>query len=144
MDEEKQGVGPPNSGEPPAVPPSSHDQTTSSGHYGTDHEANAYEDAFVYSPPASASDVAPVQPSVIAPEPVAPATSAGSVLPPSAPPTKPPTPTTPSLFDDDGEDDEGMLRMSFLEHLEELRSRIIRILMGLAVAFVFALIFAGK
>jgi sec-independent protein translocase protein TatC len=37
-----------------------------------------------------------------------------------------------------------MLRMSFLEHLEELRSRIIRCLMGLGVAFVLALVFAGK
>ena len=37
-----------------------------------------------------------------------------------------------------------MLRMSFMEHLEELRSRIIRALYGLAVAFVLALAFAGK
>jgi sec-independent protein translocase protein TatC len=37
-----------------------------------------------------------------------------------------------------------MLRMSFMEHLEELRSRIIRALYGLLVAFVFALVFAGK
>jgi hypothetical protein len=29
---------------------------------------------------------------------------------------------------DEDEEDEGMLRMSFLEHLEELRSRIIKIL----------------
>ena len=37
-----------------------------------------------------------------------------------------------------------MLRMSFMEHLEELRSRIIKALYGLLVAFVFALVFAGK
>jgi sec-independent protein translocase protein TatC len=37
-----------------------------------------------------------------------------------------------------------MLRMSFMEHLEELRSRIINALYGLAAAFVFALVFAGK
>jgi sec-independent protein translocase protein TatC len=37
-----------------------------------------------------------------------------------------------------------MLRMSFMEHLEELRARIIRALYGLLVAFVFALVFAGK
>ncbi len=35
-----------------------------------------------------------------------------------------------------------MVRMSFLEHLEELRTRIIRALMGLAVAFVGSLLFA--
>jgi sec-independent protein translocase protein TatC len=34
--------------------------------------------------------------------------------------------------------------MSFMEHLEELRSRIIKALYGLLVAFVFALVFAGK
>jgi len=33
------------------------------------------------------------------------------------------------------EDDDGMLRMSFLDHLEELRSRLIRSLLGLLVAF---------
>ena len=46
----------------------------------------------------------------------------------------------------DGEDEEeqGMLRMSFMEHLDELRMRIIRCLMGLAVAFLASLIFAGK
>lgn len=37
-----------------------------------------------------------------------------------------------------------MLRMSFMEHLEELRNRIIKALYGLVVAFVFALAFAGK
>ena len=41
----------------------------------------------------------------------------------------------------DDEDDDGMLRMSFLGHLEELRSRIIRALMGVAVAFVAAIFF---
>lgn len=35
-----------------------------------------------------------------------------------------------------------MLRMSFLEHLEELRSRLIKVLAGLGVAFLVALIFA--
>lgn len=37
-----------------------------------------------------------------------------------------------------------MLRMSFLEHLEELRSRIIKCLAGMGVAFVASLIFANK
>ena len=36
-----------------------------------------------------------------------------------------------------------MLRMSFLEHLEELRSRIIKALIGIGVAFVLSLAFAG-
>jgi sec-independent protein translocase protein TatC len=54
------------------------------------------------------------------------------------PPPPPPPPTS------EEEEEEGMLRMSFLEHLEELRNRIIRALYGLAIAFLFALIFAGK
>jgi len=37
-----------------------------------------------------------------------------------------------------------MLRMSFMEHLEELRNRIIHALYGLGIAFVFSLIFAGQ
>jgi len=37
-----------------------------------------------------------------------------------------------------------MLRMSFMEHLEELRTRIIRALYGLGIAFVLALLFANK
>ncbi len=37
-----------------------------------------------------------------------------------------------------------MLRMSFMEHLEELRNRIIRALYGLGIAFVLALGFANK
>src|SRR5580693_3215548 len=39
------------------------------------------------------------------------------------------------------DDDEGMLRMSFLEHLEELRTRIIRALYGFGVAFLVCIIF---
>ncbi len=55
------------------------------------------------------------------------------------PPPPPPPPVTP----EDAEEG-GMLRMSFMEHLEELRARIIRALYGLLVAFVVALVFAGK
>jgi len=44
----------------------------------------------------------------------------------------------------DGDDEEGgMLRMSFLEHLEELRSRILRALAGVGIAFVACLWFAN-
>jgi sec-independent protein translocase protein TatC len=50
---------------------------------------------------------------------------------------RPPPPTG-----EDGDEEEGgMLRMSFLEHLEELRSRIIRALIGVAVAFAISLTF---
>lgn len=57
----------------------------------------------------------------------------------------PPPPTGGGGGDDEGgEEDDYMLRMSFLEHLEELRSRIIRALLGVAVAFVVSIIFTDK
>jgi sec-independent protein translocase protein TatC len=56
------------------------------------------------------------------------------------PPQLPPPPPPPGGGDDE---DEGMLRMSFLEHLEELRSRIIKALIGIGVAFVLSLTFAS-
>ena len=43
----------------------------------------------------------------------------------------------------DGEE-EGMLRMSFLEHLEELRRRIISALLGVAVAFLLSFLFCDQ
>jgi sec-independent protein translocase protein TatC len=52
---------------------------------------------------------------------------------------KPPAPP-PGGDDGDGGDD-GMLRMSFMDHLEELRSRIIKALGGIAVAFVGSIFF---
>lgn len=69
-------------------------------------------------------------PDVITPDVVAPETKAvipsggGSRTPPPSPPPE----------EEDGEEG-GMLRMSFLQHLEELRSRIIKALAGFGVAF---------
>ena len=57
---------------------------------------------------------------------------------------RPPPPPSPPPVGPEDEEEDSMLRMSFMEHLEELRSRIIRALYGLAVAFVLALAFAGK
>jgi len=46
---------------------------------------------------------------------------------------------------EEGEEEEGrMLRMSFLEHLDELRSRIFKCLIGIGVAFLVSLIFANQ
>ena len=53
-------------------------------------------------------------------------------------------PSPPSGSDGGGEDDDGMLRMSFLEHLEELRARIIRALIGIGVAFMLSLIYTNQ
>ena len=61
----------------------------------------------------------------------------GSAAAGSKPPPSPPPPPDP------GEDDEDdMARMSFLEHLEELRTRILRALGGLLVVYVLCLAFA--
>ena len=60
---------------------------------------------------------------------------AGSAAPPPPPP--------PPDDDDDWDSDErGMARMSFLEHLEELRKRIIQSVIGLVAAYLVSLIFA--
>jgi sec-independent protein translocase protein TatC len=55
------------------------------------------------------------------------------------------TPPPPPPADDDDDDGEegGMLRMSFMEHLDELRTRIIRALWGFGVIFLLCVIFAN-
>ncbi len=49
----------------------------------------------------------------------------------------------PPPGDEEGEDG-GMLRMSFLEHLEEMRHRIIRALQGFGIAFLVCIVFANQ
>jgi sec-independent protein translocase protein TatC len=62
-----------------------------------------------------------------------------------AAPAPPPPPAPPAVSDEEpDEDEEGMVRMSFFEHLEELRTRLLHALGGLVLAFAFSLIFAGK
>src|SRR5271167_1254242 len=46
--------------------------------------------------------------------------------------------------DPEDEEDDGMLRMSFLDHLGELRSRIIRALVGFGVIFLVCLVFSNQ
>lgn len=62
---------------------------------------------------------------------------------PAAPPPSPPPPPK-SGDDDEDADEDGMLRMSFLEHLEELRKRLIWSLGGLGVAFALSIAFANQ
>jgi len=50
----------------------------------------------------------------------------------------------PPPSDSDGDEEDGMLRMSFMEHLEELRSRILRSLGGVGIAFVISLTFCNE
>lgn len=72
-----------------------------------------------------------------------PAASTAVVVAGGAQPPAPPSPPDSEDEEDDPEEG-GMLRMSFMEHLEELRSRIIKALYGLVVAFVGSLVFAGQ
>jgi len=58
------------------------------------------------------------------------------------PPRQTPPPPPPPPSDEEGEEDDeekGMLRMSFMEHLEELRSRLLRAIAGLLVVFVLSI-----
>lgn len=67
-------------------------------------------------------------------------------IPPQSPPSsasQPPPPPPPSSADDDEEEEsdeeKGMLRMSFMGHLEELRTRLLRAISGLLVIFVLSI-----
>ena len=53
-------------------------------------------------------------------------------------------PSSPPSGDGEDEEDGGMLRMSFLGHLEELRSRIFKALGGVAIAFLLSLTFSKQ
>jgi sec-independent protein translocase protein TatC len=55
----------------------------------------------------------------------------------------PPVPPVPAEPEEDVDED-GMLRMSFLGHLEELRTRILHALAGLVVSFALCLFFANQ
>jgi len=68
---------------------------------------------------------------------------AASAVPAVYVPPAPPPPPPPPAGDDDDDDpeDKGMLRMSFMEHLEELRARLFRAIIGVVVAFVLSLTF---
>ena len=97
-----------------------------------------YDDGYPHEPDsASPSEPAPVSPPVTAVATVPRPAAGGGQAPP------PPPPPSGGGGDDGDGDDDGMLRMSFLGHLEELRTRIIRSLMGVAVAFAVSLIYTN-
>jgi len=72
------------------------------------------------------------------------AESVSEATAPAAGGGEPPPPTPPAPKTPEEEEEEQMLRMSFLEHLEELRARIIKSLAGIGVAFLLSLIFANQ
>lgn len=106
----------------------SHEQTTDA------HHDSHYYDGYTYDDPYSQVDPKPSTPAAAVAAPVVPTSSAGGSG--SPPPS--------SKIDPEDEEDDGMLRMSFMEHLEELRGRLIRTLSGVAVAFFLAMIFANE
>src|SRR5258705_13507038 len=65
-----------------------------------------------------------------------------SLVPVGAGGRTPPPP--PPDDEEEDENDRGMLRMSFLEHLEEMRHRIIRALQGFGIAFLVCIVFANQ
>ncbi|HEY3742197.1 MAG TPA: twin-arginine translocase subunit TatC [Bryobacteraceae bacterium] len=91
------------------------------------------------------------EPVVAAPEPAPPAAKPNPVIIPGPPPKlagnppKPPTPPKPPPKEEEEDpDEEGMARMSFVEHLEELRSRLIRSLIGFGLSFLGCMFFAPE
>src|SRR5687767_1204325 len=55
-----------------------------------------------------------------------------------------PFPGTPAPYDGDPDDDSGADKMSFLEHLDELRKRLIVCVSSLGVGFVISWVFVEK
>lgn len=133
-----------NEGVPPETPavddgvsgaaPSDAADSTEAGTPAAPEDEYPYEDTYgddAYS--GSETTAAAAEPAVETPPPP-PAAAGGQGAPP------PPSPPAPGEED---EEEEQMLRMSFLEHLEELRSRIIKALAGVGIAFLLSLIFAN-
>lgn len=114
----------------------SYEQTTdASASYGDPYyDDYGYEAPGSDPAPASTSTALVETSSVPAP---APSTATGSSG------TPPPPYSGADDEEEDGEED-GMLRMSFLEHLEELRNRILKALIGVGVAFAIAIYFNNE
>jgi sec-independent protein translocase protein TatC len=128
--EEQKGAGAPGTGGTPPAGDAAAEPLHQDGGYPHEPENSA--------PPSSADPV-----TVEVPQ------TSTAIAKPAPPPgkggkTPPPPPGGGDNGGEEGDDDDYMLRMSFLEHLEELRSRIIRSLMGVAVAFVGSIFFTDK
>jgi sec-independent protein translocase protein TatC len=111
-------------------PPTSAEQQEDSYSYNEDPYSYEYDGYGDYQPSEPGTTSTPAE---AAPVPAAPATSGGEVPPPA----------TTDTSEDAEDDDEGMLRMSFMEHLEELRRRLMYILAGVGIAFAVSLVFAN-
>src|SRR5689334_4395378 len=135
-EDQKGAPAPPGEGAPAPGEPKQADGTPGETHvsYGPVTDASsAYDDPYTYGETGSSVQTQAPPPSTA----VVPATSAAGG---SGGKTPPPPPSD----SDGGDEEDGMLRMSFLEHLEELRSRILRGLAGVGVAFVLSLTFCNE
>jgi sec-independent protein translocase protein TatC len=91
----------------------------------------SYGDPYAeYDHPVQDGEPVPAEPAAIVPAPASP--------PPPAVPAE-----EPVKEEEEDPDEEGMLRMSFLGHLEELRSRLVKALSGLGVAFLGCIFFTN-
>lgn len=108
----------------------SHEQTTDATNAYTYYDDYGYEQ--YHDSPRAVEEANSTTPAESSPS--VPATSGGS--------EPPATPDAGKKEEDEDPDEEGMLRMSFLDHLEELRRRLVHALMGVGVAF-FACIYFG-
>jgi sec-independent protein translocase protein TatC len=91
------------------------------------YQYESYEESYTYPLEGSASSEATV-PAVV----------------PAPPPSPPATTTAGGPTEEPDDEEDGMLRMSFLEHLEELRSRLMKSLLGIGIAFAASLVFAHQ
>jgi sec-independent protein translocase protein TatC len=89
------------------------------------------DDSYPYEESSSPAAAAVTPEPAPGPEPAA-AGGGGGAAPPAEKPAE------------EDDEDEGMLRMSFLEHLEELRSRIFKMLYGVGIAFALSLTFSKQ
>ncbi|MDA0206367.1 MAG: twin-arginine translocase subunit TatC [Acidobacteria bacterium] len=102
---------------------------------GSDYEYE-YQDDEIDEADKTSAEAAPDTTTALAKSETEAGAAPGKTLPPSPPPPLPPA--------EDEDDDEEMARMSFLEHLNELRTRIVRVLIGVVVIYLAALAFADK
>ena len=122
------GAQPPDSKGPPANQPPDTSETP--------YEYDSYYPHNNEDPYSSGGEMAPAAPAA---EENPPATEAAAGGGGGEPPDK-----TTEPAEEPDHDEDGMLRMSFLEHLDELRTRIIRAIAGVGVAFVVSLAFANQ
>ena len=96
-----------------------------------------------YSSSSDPYGIPPVEPPPLATPPVDPPVPPVVRVPTARhPPPAPPPPPPPAEEEEEDEEEKGMLRMSFMGHLEELRTRLIRALLGLVVAFLASMTFS--